>query len=77
LHAFETSFTVPKAILPFIVGRGGSKINKFKSEYDVRIDISDLEDSEISNITIEGIKSRVLSVKEKIESIVDEHVFLT
>ncbi|KAJ3291754.1 hypothetical protein HK104_005822 [Borealophlyctis nickersoniae] len=79
LHSFVVTFDLPKATLPHVVGRAGSKIMKLKEVYDVRIDFRDKEEGEAMEgaeveCTIEGTKDDCMEVKKSICETVDDMV---
>ena len=74
LNGFSLKFSVPKSTISIVLGKGGSRINEIRGSSNLRIDFDDVEDSEETEVTIEGIKGEALKAKDEILSIVNEIV---
>ncbi|KAJ1536996.1 hypothetical protein HK096_005406 [Nowakowskiella sp. JEL0078] len=75
LNSHVLVFQIPSSTLPYVVGRGGSKVSKIKDDNEVRIDFVDvLDGSDKVEVVIEGVKNKCLLAKKAIDIIVDEKV---
>ncbi|KAJ3188442.1 hypothetical protein HDU85_005593 [Gaertneriomyces sp. JEL0708] len=75
MHSYVLSSLIAKKHLPYIVGRGGSKVQAMKDEFNVRIDFNDIEgDEENIDCVIEGTKDGCHGAQEQILEIVDEKI---
>jgi transcription antitermination factor NusA-like protein len=80
-HSHSISFTVPSAVLAWVVGRKGQTVHLIKEETDTRIEFDrpketgeDGEPQGDVTVIIEGPKAGCEEAKKKIMEIVDEQV---
>ncbi|RKO93442.1 hypothetical protein BDK51DRAFT_32739 [Blyttiomyces helicus] len=77
LGSYTLVFDLPKASLPFVVGRGGTKVQKLKEDLNVRVDFRDRDDDENNTdveCSIEGKKEECAEAQRRIMEIVDDIV---
>ncbi|KAJ1554516.1 hypothetical protein HK405_004825 [Cladochytrium tenue] len=71
IRSFSMTFTVPKSVLPRVVGAHGSRIKSIKDEHDVRIDFTDVDDATVE-VRIEGSRAGCQIAQEVILGAADE-----
>lgn len=74
---YQIKVTIFKQLLKYVIGKGGSNINKIRQETEVRIDMSPADSEGIDEITITGKKENCEKAKARIETIQNELANIT